>query len=543
MADALLNPNGTGNSQRRLNPVEILASTLVSLQLTGVSSVQARYSGGAGSADVIAQPMNELRLKAEIGNTFVLSGVVFKINSGDAYPYIVKANGDIQKNPNAQTGIGTKVGTMSAAGDIRIDSWQAGVPPQVAEFRGAALPPAAGPDTPYNTYAVTFRLATAPVRPSSFSLQGIMRDGTTFNVAADANGVINANRVKGRINYQTGVVTVVFVTPSAPAGVDPVDISFLGIPGVTDVFIDLAKNETLRYNAVAYTYLPIDASLLGIDPVRLPSDGRVPIFRAGGVAVIGHTEKTLSQNVGVGDTIDTGRTRLSRVRVLGNDGAVITTGYTFDLEAGTVTFTDVTGYSQPVKVEHRIEDMLLVRDAQIDGTLSFTRPVTHDYPAGSRISSAFMAGDLRSRVALTFDQATWNGTTFLDALSGDPAVASYDVTNHPIEIKNSGGTTQRWGLQFISTTAFRLIGEQLGIVATGTIAADFAPINPATGQPYFTIRKEGWGTGWSVGNVLRINTVGAITSPWVVRTVKQGPESGENYEFTLLMRGDVDNPL
>lgn len=543
MADALLNPNRTGNSQRRLNPVEILASTLVSLQLTGVSSVQARYSGGSGSADVIAQPMNELRLKAEIANAFVLSGVSFKMTDLDPYPFLVKANGDIQKDPNAQTGIGTKVGTMTVDGDIRLTAFAVNVAPQVVDFRGAALPPAAGPDTPYNAYAVTFRLATAPVRPSSFSMQGAMRDGTTFNVAADANGVINAARVKGRINYQTGVVTVVFVTPSAPAGVDPVDISFLGIPGVSDVFIDLAKNETLRYNAVAYTYLPIDASLLGIDPVRLPSDGRVPIFRPGGVAVIGNTQRTLSQNVGVGDTIDTGRTRLSRVRVLGNDGAVIPTGYTFDLEAGTVTFTDVTGYSQPVRVEHRIEDMLLVRDAQIDGTLSFTRPITHNYPAGSRISSAFMAGDLRARVALTFDQASWNGSTFLDALAGDPAVASYDTTNHPIEIKNSGGTTQRWGLQFTSTTAFRLIGEQLGIVATGSIAADFAPINPATGQPYFTIRKEGWGGGWSVGNVLRVNTVGAITSPWAVRTVKQGPESGENYEFTLLVRGDVDNPL
>jgi hypothetical protein len=50
--------------------------------------------------------------------------------------------------------------------------------------------------------------------------------------------------------------------------------------------------SSLRYSAVAYSYLPLDADLLGIDPVRLPSDGRVPIFRPGGFAVVGHTGRS-----------------------------------------------------------------------------------------------------------------------------------------------------------------------------------------------------------------------------------------------------------
>jgi hypothetical protein len=33
----------------------------------------------------------------------------------------------------------------------------------------------------------------------------------------------------------------------------------------------------------------------------------------------------------------------------------------------------VTGYSQPVTIEHRIEDMAVVRDVQINGEISFTR--------------------------------------------------------------------------------------------------------------------------------------------------------------------------
>ncbi|MDN4590244.1 hypothetical protein DBA29_17275 [Xenophilus aerolatus] len=526
---------------RRLNPVEVLAGALVTLDLSGVSSVQARYSGGSESSESVQVAMDKLYLRTDVANAYTLGGVTFRVGT---VRHFVKSNGNVEINLSAATGIGTKVGTMTPSqGVIELTSWPI-VAPLVQDFRGALLPPAAGPDNPYSAYMVVFRLATAPVRPSSFSMQGTMRDGTTFNVAADANGVINAARVKGRINYQTGVVQAVFVTPSAPAGFEPVDLSFLGIPGVSTGYLDMAQNETLKYNAVAFSYLPLDAELLGIDPVRLPSDGRVPIFRPGGVAVVGNAQTTGSQTVANGDVINVGRTRLSRVRVIGHDGEVIPVGYTEDLEAGTVTFTDVAGYSQPVKVEHRIEDMLLVRDAQIDGTLSFTRPLTHDYPPGSRVSSAFMAGDLRARVSLMFDQASWDKVTFSDALVGNPAPATYDSINHPVEILNDGGTSQRWALDFISTTTFRVVGEKVGVILTGaSITADCSPLNPATGQPYFTIRKEGWGSGWAVGNIVRLNTVGALTSPWIVRTVKQGPESGENYEFTLLLRGDVDNPL
>jgi hypothetical protein len=52
----------------------------------------------------------------------------------------------------------------------------------------------------------------------------------------------------------------------------------------------------------------------------------------------------------------------------------------------------------------------------------------------------------------------------------------------------------------------------------------------------------GWGLGWSVGNVLRFNTVGAMTPVWVVRTVQQGPNTGVEHSFTLLSRGDVNRP-
>jgi hypothetical protein len=55
-----------------------------------------------------------------------------------------------------------------------------------------------------------------------------------------------------------------------------------------------------------------------------------------------------------------------------------------------------------------------------------------------------------------------------------------------------------------------VIGEHVGVIATGDINSVCSPLNPATGKPYFTIDPLGWGSGWAVGNILRINTVGAI---------------------------------
>jgi hypothetical protein len=266
----------------------------------------------------------------------------------------------------------------------------------------------------------------------------------------------------------------------------------------------------------------------------------VPIFRPGGFAVVGHTGKTTT-SVSNGQTINCARVRLSRVRVVGQDGVVINTGYTADLEAGTVTFINVSGYSQPVTIEHRIEDMAVVRDVQISGEISFTRALTHEYPLGSHVSSALVAGDLFARVNLVFDQSTWNGA-WSDALSGSSATATFNNTQYPIRVTNRGALTERWIVRLTNSTSFEVIGENVGVIATGNTSADCAPNNPATGVPYFHLPALGWGNGWATGNVLRFNTIGAQFPVWVVRTVQQGPESVPDDNFTLLIRGDVDTP-
>jgi len=540
MADILIDSGGTSYS--RVTYDQIAAGNILSLNFSAATSAAAEYSSVAGGAEVLSGDMDQLHLKTNVANAFSLSGVRFSSGGKD---YVVKSNGEVQVDLSPVTGNGTAVGDMTPGiGEVTLDSWVAGVAPDVTNWRGVAGAPINGSTTPFNTYGITFRIPTAPIRTSSFSLLGTMRDGTTFNYVADSNGYIDEPRVKGRINYTTGVVVIVGVTPDAPDGQDVTDLSFLDIPGVTDEYVDLIRQETLRYNAVAFTYLPMEASLLGINPVRLPTDGRVPIFRAGGIVVVGNKKSTTPATVSNDQTIDLARTRISRVNVVGNNGLPIFAGWTADLEAGTVTFTDVTGYSQPVHIEHRVEDMSMLRDVQIDGTLTMLRALTHDYDGGeSYVSSALITGDLKARVPLVFDQASWDNTTFSDILVGAAATGTFNDIDNPIVVTNAGALTEKWVIRFTSSTAFQVIGENVGVITVGTTGADTAPINTRTDEPYFTIPETGWGTGWSVGNILRFNTVGAQAPAWLVRTVQQGPEAGEDYSFEIIARGDIDNPI
>jgi hypothetical protein len=457
----------------------------------------------------------------------------------------VGTTSNIHRDPSAATGEGTQAGNLNRSSRlITLTDWVAGTSPLVTEFNGAAVSALAGEESAFQTDGVTFRTASAPVAPSGFSVLGTFDDGTTFNVAADEDGYINDDGVIGGINYQSGVVELRFGTPTADpvdeeAGI--IDLSELGVPGVTNVELRPVRADTLRYNAVTYSYIPLDADILGLDPVRLPADGRVPIFRPGTVVVVHHTDETAPDTVANSDVINLGRIRLSRVRVIGANGLTIESGFTVNKLAGTVTFTDVTGYSQPVTIEHRIEDATLLRDAQISGLLRFSRPMTHDYPVGSYVSSALLIGDMRARVSSVYDQTTWTSVWSND-LIGSAATASYDQINYPPVIENLGAVTERWALVFAGSTNFNIIGEHFGQVGASNTASGAAPLNPATGTPYFELESLGFGTGWSAGNVIRVNTIGAQAPIWVARVVQQGEPTVLDDSFTMVVRGDVDTP-
>ena len=105
--------------------------------------------------------------------------------------------------------------------------------------------------------------------------------------------------------------------------------------------------------------------------------------------------------------------------------------YSTDLEAGTVTFTNVSGYSQPVTIEAPHRGHGRGADVQISGEISFTRALTHEFPLGSHVSSAPVASDLFALCESGVRPVDVERRV-VDALSGSSATATFNNTQYPI---------------------------------------------------------------------------------------------------------------
>lgn len=487
----------------------------------------------------ISAPITTSALKFDLTNQYSENIVPGSVNfTLGGRTYFDRA-GNLYYSLDVATGNAIKAGTLNyQSGEVTLDAWVTAASSTVSVKSLLTSMDGRPVDE------VTFRAPVAPLRTGSVQVLATRLAGGLMNVSANTAGDFVGTDVSGHVDYDTGVVRLRFGSVVTAAGNETqvwYSAANVGTDGKVFKPAPVFAN-TIRFNAVGFTYLPLDADILGLDPVRLPQDGKVSIFRPGGFAVLGHTA-SVTATVSNGQVVNCARVRLSRVRVIGADGQVINTGYSADLEAGKVTFTSVSGYVQPVSIEHRIEDMVQVSDVQINGQLAFTRQVTHTYPfPGSFISSALVGQDLKARVSVLFDQATWDAVTYADSVVGSVAPGTYNDILAPLAVTNKGAVTEKWALRFTNTTTFDVIGEHVGTISSGTIATDTSPLNPATGSPYFTIKGIGWGSGWAVGNVLRFNTVGALFPVWIVRTIQQGPESVINDKFTILVRGDVDRP-
>lgn len=471
----------------------------------------------AEEVDVAALGLT-LDLTATTRDAIVPGSLIIRITGKD----YIDRNGVLHADISMGTGLGTIAGVIDyATGRATLNWWADGVAAGITVR--ACL-------TTYGDFTATeahFRTAGSPLRPASTFVQVTAADGEQLTGVADQSGVITGAHMRGNVSQDTGVVSVEFGQM-----VEGDWVPRKVMPG------------TLRYNCVVLTNLPLDAGILGLDPVRLPSDGRVPIFRPADVAVLHNTQRTsLTNPVEAGETYSAGRTDLAALHLEDASGAKIAADrYLVDLAAGTVTMAadwDGAGVAQPLVAVHRVEDMLLVSDVQINGQVSFASQVSRDYPTdGTYLSSALLFGDLQALVTSLFDQQTWTNV-WSDERIGSDAAGQYNDIDHPVEVLNESAVTERWRITFTSPTAFLLYGENLGQIASGNTTTDLAPINPVTGDPYFVLRADGWGGGWATGNTLRFNTVGANGPLWVARTILAGATL-EGDKFDLEGRGDVD---
>ncbi|MDT0496531.1 hypothetical protein RM530_04015 [Algiphilus sp. W345] len=402
-----------------------------------------------------------------------------------------------------------------AAGLIILTSWAAGAP--TGNVRGVLVAYGRWPMT-----AAFWRVPAEQVKSASFQAT-YTRIGETDPdqaVSDNAGDIAGDGGFTGTINYDTGVYSLAWAE--------------------SEVLPELAT-----YNAVAVQYLPLDPEIIGLDPVRLSADGRIPTVQDADVAVIHNTQTTALPNPAIAGQTYSTRAYISALDLYDADGERIPTDrYTWDKTTGDVTMAnplDLDDYTQPLTAHHRIEDMLLVTDAQLSGLVDLNAQLTHDYPADtSFLSTALPLGnELQASAYGVFSQTTWTDE-WSDELIGTPAVGQYNATVAPIITTNKGAIRERWRVEFTSVTAFRVIGETVGQVGVGDTETNCLPINPATGAPYFELQAAGWSAGWNIGNQLRFNTEAAARPIWFNRCTLPGPLTDPEDRFQVELRGDAN---
>ncbi|WP_282296807.1 hypothetical protein [Stenotrophomonas sp. PS02289] len=517
--------------------------------------VDAQFSAGtiismgwmiAGAAETTSNeslplPPVQLLLTPTISDSIVPGSVRFTYK-GRTY---VDRNGGLYYNIDPVSGAGIYGGTIDyALGAVSLTQWVPGGANTVTVQ--SLLTRIAEP----GVAAVYFRAPGSPLRPGVFTLRAVVVDGEQLTATADINGVISGPQVAGTIDWETGVAQVAFgrlvpvagnegapwFDPGAVVG-DQVWRPTLVLPG--SIFI----------GAVVFRSIPLSAVVIGLESVRLPADGRVPAFKSGQTVLIHHTAKHTVASPQASQVVQFGRTRIAAVEVVDAAGVPIDSAwYTYDLQAGRLTFSDplnLSAYQLPVVVFERIEDRRLVVQPQITGEIEINTGLTHDYPAGEAlVSTALRLGeangslDLQARVQNLFDQQSWT-SVWSDLPIGSAANASYNDTDFPLVVTNSDAITERWAVRFTSATNFEVIGETVGVIASGSTTTDLAPANPRTGQPYFRMRAQGWGAGWSTNNVVRFNTLGGLAPIWLVRTTMPGTPEGVTDSTRFLVMGNV----
>lgn len=483
------------------------------------------------------------------GISFRLQGATFRLNMN---------NQCVRVNPNGDIDVvGSVSGDVTTKLEVSLTNLEVvnGASPVITWLSVASVVK----DAPKNKFA--FYTPLAPIRNGSFQLVVRLAGKTPILVQPNPDGIFESNGVWGWVDFETGFVVLAFQTrynsityedakeilekiPFLGKIEDYSDIvAVAGNPGVYNMTVpDFVYVSEIAYNAIGLTYLPLSADLLGLDPVRLPGDGRVPCFRKGDMVVLTDHKEVEVETPVAGLVVPVGETRLSSIEVVDATNKTVT-GVIYNLTSGVVSFAQdfsMLGYEAPFKIKATVQDLVLLSDVQVSGVLALNKVLSHNYGVGCLVSSVIYIQDMQARAYNKFHQASWNNV-WSDERQGTGISATYNTVFYPVQVTNANAIKERWVILFTSSTTFRCIGEFVGELETGSTSEDYKPKNPNTGKPYFTLLKEGWGGGWVNGYVMRFNTDSATFPVYVVRTILQGESTDTKQGFTMQLRGDIDN--
>lgn len=503
-------------------------------RINGIATV-----GGTTESATISMKADKLLISPpQASDTPIVSGSVFIDALGQS---LRDDNGKVKNGADVVGNINIKSGV------IELTTWQAGA------VNTVNLKSMLRENDPVPLSNLIFRTPVAPLKKASLQISAELADGTMLSLSTDEQGGITGSKyAHGTVDFKAGFVALYFYEKlGVTANPNIVNESWYD---AANIYMDggtnyinkpiYVKPDSIRYNAIAYSYLPLDKELIGLDPVRLPTDGRVPFVRKGDSIAITELKTMELPTNAPNDSFDLGFERLSDVNVVDANGLKVSFDYLdIDLDAGTLTLNgmfDMSFYTAPLTAKYRIMDIALVIETDISGRVTLSTPITHDYSTAAVFSSMLLAGDMQARAFNVFGQKSWS-SVWSDSLVGDATTSQLQVTNNPIVVTNRDAIEERWALVFTSQTAFNIIGQTVGQIGTGSTTTLTAPINPMTGYAYFTIPSAAWGTGWAANNVVRINTAAAKYPVWIGNAIQQHQGSSkDNYDFTIGYHANID---
>lgn len=513
----------------------------------GGVTIHYRTAGSSSAVqDNIALPAAQLDLTGYYAEAIVPGSAIFTLGGKTYYD----RQGVLYMDFDHATGVGTAAGLLDySTGVASLSAWNSG---------GANNPGLLALATQMGdgiTSSSFFRIPSAPIRPGSLQLTATRQSGGQINITIPSPGHYTGTDADVAVDSENGIVRATFGNWVDPGGYE-------NEPWYAAAHANMQGGQiwkptwiypnTLRYNAVALAYTPLSADRIGVNPDKFPAMGKVPVFDAGDLVVLHHTETTsIASPVTPGMAAAAGRNRLEQVQVFDANGTEIVAGSTTwapnvdDVNGLTgVTFANaglnLSAYTQPFTLRHRIADLREVMTLDISGQLNLNRPVSHVFPANaSYVSAALEIGDRQARTTHLFTQATWLNH-WLDALEGNAAVLQFDSANFPIQVWNDGAITENWVLILTSATVYKCLSQHLGLVAQGiSINEAFQPTNPLTGKPYFKISAGAMGQGGNIGECVRFTTLACAHPAWAIQTIQPSDAAVQVDGFSIAFRGNA----
>lgn len=483
----------------------IVEQTAYSIAANGVSvSLRTRPDSGT---KVLLSHLSSARYSVINTNPFSLPGQS-RIIPGTVRGRVSKAGDDALVNDEAGQLMYTKVvnGLSERVSAGTVD-YATGVVTLNSPWTDRTLTALTG--TVAQRTSVQFLLPYPDVIPSTLYISAKTAANVLLTGSGSSNGAITGASVSGTIS--NGLVSLTFNT------------------AIDDSSIRLDFSESTRL-------LP-PAELYGVNPVQMPDGGTTEVFRKWGLVVVSDTQSQSLLSPTVGQTINARANAFIGVRSAdGTDLWSFTDEfYSYNKATGQITINKLTGVSLPLIISDTKSELAMVKSVTTN-QLTLTTGLTGSYPSGSVVSSVAVLGDLQASVSNVRDATAWDGNF---DLVGTPSSANLNTIDYPIQVTNNAAINESWVLKFDSSTAFKCYGKGVGMIALGSTQQTFAPVNPSTNQPYFTIPQQAFGAGWSAGEAILFTTIAAAKPILLMRCVSPGHSAIEQDSMTLMFAGNA----